>query len=110
MTARVDGQRPVDNAVVVARRASSESWRIGDRPMVASPCRCESPVWERDEVGSGAYQLGTMCRSAGGDTKSGVWLRTQGGHTLDSPANRSQESRTSKRMVIEDGSRTTTEP
>ena len=60
---RLDEMR--DNAVVVARRASSESWRIGDRPMVASPCRCATPVWERDEVGEDAYQLGTRCVKCG---------------------------------------------
>ena len=38
--------------------------------------------------------------------RGGVVDDQEAGHTLDSPANRSQESRTSTRMVIEDGSRT----
>jgi hypothetical protein len=61
MIVRIDGRRQrldemPDNASVVALGAHhSESWRIADRPMVASPCRCESPAYFRD------VQLGAVC-------------------------------------------------
>jgi hypothetical protein len=31
-------------------KADYAGWRIGLRPIVSPPCRCEGPVWWRDEV------------------------------------------------------------
>jgi hypothetical protein len=38
---------------------STHGWRIGERPIVPPPCRCETPIPYRDEV------LGIRCAKCG---------------------------------------------
>jgi hypothetical protein len=42
-------------------------WRIGLRPIVSPPCRCERPVWWRDEFGIRCAKCGQRRRSRGDD-------------------------------------------
>jgi hypothetical protein len=38
--------------------ADYDGWRVALRPFVAAPCRCDRPIWWRDE-------LGTRCAKCG---------------------------------------------
>jgi hypothetical protein len=42
--------------------ADYDGWRIGLRPIVSSPCRCEPPVWWRDEFGIRCAKCGRRRR------------------------------------------------
>jgi hypothetical protein len=69
MIIRLDGWRQrldemPDNAAAIARKAHSDSWRVGDRPMVPSACRCDDPLWVRDLV-SEVHEVETRCVKCG---------------------------------------------
>jgi hypothetical protein len=47
-----------NNAAVLARTANKESWRIGEVPLIAAPCRCGAGAFFRDpEIGGSVLEV-----------------------------------------------------